>query len=288
MVTFFCSPRPFVNAHTVLIQRNAIESWLALEPVPEVLLMGDESGVAEIARELAVQHIGEIEKDWRGIPMRSSMCRMAREVAKHDLLCIINADIVVVHDLHAAVRRISFPQFVAAGRRRDLDVHSAIRFDCDDWRGELWDRACRQGILRGPSTIDYAVYPKCIAPPILPPFPVNSFGWDPWFLFEHKRRGIPVVDLTPAVTVVHQNHESPAQNRLKRRAWRQDVYAMEALRNAGGFANMMTLREADYQVGASGLRSSRYGGRILSKMATNRVYREILGCKRLAQGWFSR
>lgn len=283
MVTLFSSLRPFIEPHTILIQRNAIQSWLALTPRPQILLIGDDHGVAEIAREFSVEHVPEVEKDADGIPMRSSMCRIAYDVANHDLLCIINSDIVVLDHFYHALSGVSLDRFVAAGRRYDLDVDYEIAANGEDWESSLRARIHAEGTLRGPSTIDYAIYPKSITPPVLPPFPVKSFGWDPWFLYAHHRRGIPVVNLTPVVTIAHQNHESYADLRRKRKAWRQDPAAMAALREAGGFSSMLTLREADYVLTPEGLRRP-LSNRILSALARTSAYRRTLGFKRQLQG----
>ena len=285
MVTLFSSLRPFVEPHAILIQRNAIQSWLALTPRPQILLIGDDAGVAEVAREFSVEHIPEVQKDADGIPMRSSMCRIAHDVAEHDLLCIINSDIIVLDHFYHALSDISLDRFVAAGRRYDLDVEDSIVAHGEDWQSHLRARIEGEGRLRGPSTVDYAVYPKSITPPVLPPFPVKSLGWDPWFLYAHRRRGIPVVNLTPVVNIVHQNHESYEDVRRKRRTWRQDTEAMTALREAGGFSRMMTLREADYVLTPAGLRRP-LPNRILSSLVCTAAYRRALGFKRQMQGIF--
>lgn len=283
MITFFCSPRSFDDAHIALIQRNAIQSWLALDPVPEVLLIGDENGVARIAHELSVRHIPNVGTNAHGIPLRSSMCEIAHAEASHELLCIINADILIVDQLYTAVCDLSFDQFLVAGRRHDLDVRSPIPFHRHGWRSSISDSALRVGTLRGPSTIDYALYPRSITPPILPPFPVNSFGWDPWFLFEHKLRRIPVIDVTPTVLVVHQNHESHQANREKWRTWIRDPVAMRILKESGGFSHMMTLREADYQLHPHGIARPSPVGRLLSSLATRTFYRGAIGAYRNAK-----
>ena len=283
LVTLFSTLRPFVEPSTILIQRNAIQSWLALTPQPQILLIGDDAGVAAIAREFSVQHIPDVEKDMYGIPMRSSMCQIAHSAAEHDLLCIINSDIIVLDHFYDALSAMTLDRFVAAGRRHDLDLKDEIPADADDWRSVLRTRIRTEGRLRGPSTIDYAVYCKSIDPPVLPPFPMNSFGWDPWFLYAYRHRDIPVVDLTPVVTIVHQNHESYTDVRRKRRAWRKDSQAMAALRRAGGFSSMMTLREADYVLTPTGLQRP-LRNRILSVLVGTSVYRRTLGLKRLLQG----
>ena len=283
MLTIFTSPRPFVDPHVVVIQRNAIRSWLALNPRPQVLLMGDDAGVDDVAREFAVQHVPDVEKGRDGTPMRSSMCRMAHAAAEHELLCIINADILILDGLYDALRSIPLHRFVAAGRRRDLDVGDEIAMDADDWQSRLRTEADREGSLRGPSTMDYVVYSRSITPPVLPPFPMRSAGWDPWFLYAHRRRGIPVVDVTPAVNVVHQNHESRDDVKNKKKAWRNDPDAMAALRRAGGFSSMMTLREADYVLTPSGLQRP-LANRVLSGLLGAGVYRRTLALKRHLQG----
>lgn len=285
LVTIFSSLRPFVDPHTILIQRNAIRSWLALTPRPQVVLIGDDEGVDDLAREFSVQHISDVEKNSAGIPMRSSMCQLAHAAAENELLCIINSDIVILDGFYEALRSIPLKQFVATGRRYDLDVHDEIATDADDWQSSLRARADREGSLRGPSTMDYAVYSKSINPPVFPPFPMNSAGWDPWFLYAHRRRGIPVVNLTHEVTIVHQNHESRDATRRKKIAWRNDSKAMAAVRDAGGFSSMMTLREADYVLMASGLQRP-LANRFLSGLVGTALYRRTLALKRHLQGPF--
>ena len=282
MITFFTSPRSFRDAHTATIQRNAIQSWLSLKPRPQVLLMGTEAGVAEVAHEYSVQHIPQVKANSDGIPLRSSMCEIARDVAEHRLICIINTDIIILRNFYEGLKFIALERFVAAGRRYDLDIEGEITFD-QSWQIRLLTSVRQRGALHGPSAIDYAVYPRAMEPQILPPFAVNALGWDPWFLGQHKRLGIPVVDLTSCVTVVHQNHQTTREIKIKHRQWRTDAVAMRSLAAIGGFENLFTLREADYVVGESGLRYPRLVGRALSRAAHGRVYRRLMGAKRRIQ-----
>ena len=271
--------RPFVEAHTTLIQRNAIQSWLALEPRPQIILLGDDAGVAEVAREFSVMHVRDVEKNAFGMPMRSSMCRIAHAAADHDLLCVINSDIIVLDHLRDALSLIPVERFVAAGRRYDLDVDEPINTANEEWRSGLRERMRNEGSLRSPSTLDYVIYSRSITPPVLPPFPMNSFGWDPWFLYAHRRRGIPIVDVTQTIDIVHQNHQLPEEARQRLKAWGKDPQAMAELRAAGGFSSMMTLREADYVLTREGLQRPPRN-RLLSRLVTTFPYRKALGLKR--------
>jgi len=58
MLTVFSIPKGFVDPHVSLIQRNAIASWRNLGPEVEVLYMGDDPGVAEVAAEHGATHVG--------------------------------------------------------------------------------------------------------------------------------------------------------------------------------------------------------------------------------------
>src|SRR5512138_1171415 len=97
LITFFSAPKPFTDPHIATIQRNAIRSWTLLPDV-EVILLGEETGLAEAARELGVRHIPDVERNENGTPLISSMFQLAREHSSSDLLCIINADMILMPD----------------------------------------------------------------------------------------------------------------------------------------------------------------------------------------------
>lgn len=261
------------------MQRNAIQSWLALRPRPQIILIGDDAGVTEVAREFSVMHVRDVEKNAFGMPMRSSMCRIAHAAADHDLLCVINSDIIVLDHFRDALSGIPLERFVAAGRRHDLDVDKPINTESERWRSEMRERMRNEGTLRSPSTLDYVIYSRSITPPVLPPFPMNSFGWDPWFLYAHRRRGIPIVNVSQMIDIVHQNHQLGEDARRRLKAWGKDPQAMAELRAAGGFSSMMTLREADYVLTREGLQRPPRN-RILSRLVTTFPYRKALGLKR--------
>jgi hypothetical protein len=53
MISIFSAPKPFIEPHIAVIQRNAIRSWKAIGA--EVILVGDDAGVAEAAADLSVK-----------------------------------------------------------------------------------------------------------------------------------------------------------------------------------------------------------------------------------------
>ena len=102
-ITFFSAPKPFTNPHIAMIQRNAIRSWTLLPDV-EVILLGEEEGLAKAAHELGVRHISQVKRNANGTPLISSMFELARKNSSSDLLCIINADMILMPDFVEAAR----------------------------------------------------------------------------------------------------------------------------------------------------------------------------------------
>src|SRR3989304_9704911 len=97
LITFFSAPKPFTNPHIAMIQCNAIRSWTLLPDV-EVILFGEEEGLAQSAQDLGVKHIPHVSRNMNGTPLISSMVQLARENSHGDLLCIINADMILMPD----------------------------------------------------------------------------------------------------------------------------------------------------------------------------------------------
>ena len=105
LITLFSAPKPFTDPHIAMIQRNAIKSWTLLPDV-EVVLLGDEEGLTEAARDLGVKHVAHVECNANGTPLISSMFTLARENSNSDLLCIINTDMVLMPDFVEAAKKV--------------------------------------------------------------------------------------------------------------------------------------------------------------------------------------
>src|SRR5208283_2512691 len=93
MLTLFTTAKPFTG-HSAVIQRNALESWKRLHPDAEVILFGDDAGAAEICREMGLRHEPAIERRENGTKRLRSIFGRAQEIARHDILCYANCDII--------------------------------------------------------------------------------------------------------------------------------------------------------------------------------------------------
>jgi hypothetical protein len=206
LITLFTAPKPFVDPRIALIQRNAIESWTHLPDV-EVLLMGDEPGLPEVAAAFGVKHVSAVGRNASGTPLVSSMVRLARQTGSGDLLCIANSDMILMADFVIAARalRSMKDRFVLVGRRWDFDVRERIQFGTG-WQEKLRADVLKQGFLHRPAGSDVFLFPtKCY--PDLPDFAVGRAGWDNWMIFKARKESWPVVDGTESIMLVHQNHD---------------------------------------------------------------------------------
>jgi hypothetical protein len=206
MLTIFSCPKPF-RGHINIIQRNAVQSWQRLGPGTEVILMGDDDGTKEAAQEFGLRHIPDVARNASGTPLISSLFGKAQEKARYDRMCYVNADIILMSNFIQAIKRVvvEMPQSLMVGRRWDLDLGRPLDFNAK-WQEGLLAQIARRGKLYYHFAIDYFVFPKGIFGEI-PPFAVGRPGWDNWIVYQFCSRDIPVIDLTRAVTVVHQNHD---------------------------------------------------------------------------------
>ena len=206
MLTLFTCPKPFRN-HIGVIQANALHSWLDLGPEVEVILVGDEPGTVEIASATGISQLSGVEFSEEGTPMVSSVFRLARASARHEVLCYLNADILLLDDFLPSVSRVQerLSQFLIVGQRWDLAIRQPINFE-PAWQEAVRRRIREESRRHPPAGSDYFVFPRESFLEI-PPFALGRAGWDNWMIYAGRRDKIPVVDASEAITVVHQDHD---------------------------------------------------------------------------------
>jgi hypothetical protein len=274
LITVFSAPKSFTNPHIATIQRNAIASWAKLPDVA-VLLLGDEPGLAEVARELSVAHIVDIPRSSSGAPLIDAMFRLARENAQGELLCIINADIILFPDFVEAARNVAAQRekFVLLGQRWDLDVTQALDFS-SSWQEHLQVEVQEKGELHRPAGSDYFLFPLSSFQNI-PAFIIGRAGWDNWMIYHARKCGFPAIDATHDVMIIHQNHDY--SHLPGGRPHYDHPETNENIRLAGGRPmTRFTLLDTDYRL---------ENGKILpQKLDSVRLWRRIESWPLLALG----
>jgi hypothetical protein len=208
VLTFFAAPKPFLGEFAV-IQRNALRSWATL-PGCEIIVFGDEEGLAHAADEVGARHLAEVARTSQGTPLVSDMFEQARIEATRPFLCFVNADVILTSTLLDAVHRVEARRFLLAGQRWDLQVREELRFD-DGWEEALRLRARREGRLHPPAGSDFFAFPRDVNWQ-MPPFAIGRPGWDNWTLRRARQLSLVVIDATHVVLAVHQDHPyAPAQ-----------------------------------------------------------------------------
>lgn len=245
LITIATAPKPFANPHIAVIQYNAIQSWIRLGPEVKVLLVGDEPGMRETAAEIGVQHIPQVARNAQGTPLVSSIFNLMRQSSDSPLLLYVNADILLLSDFLIAARRLleASKAFLGVGQRWDLDIQSRLDFQ-PGW--EVWLRMenQRRGRLHAPVGSDYFLFPRELFVHV-PDFAIGRAGWDNWMIYEARRSGWQVVDLTPAVTVIHQNHDY--SHLPDGKPHYQLPESAENVRLAGGRRTIFTLKDANFR-----------------------------------------
>jgi hypothetical protein len=206
-LTVFTAPKPFTNPHINIIQRNAIQSWQHLGVDVDVILIGEEDGMADVAAEYEVRHLPVVTRNAWGTPLVSSIFDLARRASESPLLAYVNADILLMPNFVEVARKVAaqVEKFLVVGQRWDLEITEGLTFSAG-WDQRLQKDTQIRGSLHAPSGSDYFIFPRDIFAD-MPPFAIGRAGWDNWMIFQACEKGWPVIDATQDLMIIHQNHD---------------------------------------------------------------------------------
>lgn len=263
LITIFSMPKPFGagkdQSNTDLIQRNAIKSWLSL-PNVEVILIGDEPGIAETAGELGARHFGDVEFNDQGTPLVSSAFSIAHRESNSPFLVYCNSDVILLQDFVKAIESIhagqQFEQFVAFGRRTDLTVERELAFETVDDVEQLLTECKQHGVPATNACKEYFVFNKELYNSI-PKFAVGRGNWDSWMIHSAKQNGIPVINFSEMVTIIHQAHDYSHFDASRYECYVSGKEAEENRKLAGG-RHLISGSTANWRLTASGVKKEKH------------------------------
>lgn len=201
MITLFTIPKAYAGESDTL-QRNALRSWLALRPAPEIVLLGDDPGVAEAAAEYGVKHVLDVARNEYGTPLLPDVLAKGEAAASHDLVMYINADIMLPPDFMLTIARlVDTPNLFAVGQRWDVTAGEPLAL-AHGWNRDLLDGAT----LHASCGLDYFIYRKGTLGTV-PPFAIGRWVWDNWLMWHALNSGLHTVDLSAALKVFHPRHD---------------------------------------------------------------------------------
>jgi hypothetical protein len=255
MLTFFTIPKPFTRKNISIIQQNAIKSWTFLRPKCEVIMLANDRGVAQFAQSLKVKHLSNISCNQFGTPLLNSAFNLLRKRTKNNTICYINADIILPSNFMDIFQYLPKKDFLVVGERWDLDVKKKIDFSNPGWEKLLMEDLRKKGKkhrLGGNAGSDYFIFKKNLFKN-LPPFAVGRVGWDNWMIYEARKKGMLVIDASPLVKVIHQNHDYAHQiNKGKDK--RKSPEGKRNIELAGGEKRLFNLQNTNWQLTPQGLK----------------------------------
>jgi hypothetical protein len=270
MLTLCASPKAFLG-HIGVIQRNAVTSWALLRPRPEILLFGDDPGVAEICREFGLRHVPDVASTESGTPRLDDLLAKADQLATNRVIGYANADIIFLSDFMRAVETVARwrERFLMVGFRCDLDLDHL--WDFRQPEEVLRQLAREKGFQRGASAVDYFVFPRGLYRD-MPPFALGRTYWDHWMVWKAQSLGVPVVDASPSVVAIHQNHEY-VHPQGRQGVW----YGEEAWRNweLAGKNAARTIEDATYKLRRGKVRPNIFHFAVVIKRHSRRIRRAL-------------
>lgn len=264
----FACPKPFIGV-TATHQYNAIRSWQRLHSDAQVILIGDEDGVQKASAECGSDHISRCERNEFGTPLVSSIFEVARKAARHDILCYVNADIILTSYFLPClnVSKRNKERFLLVGRRWDVDLNTRLDFQRPEWESDLESYVRAYGKKASEWQIDYFAFPKSEYSDI-PAFAVGRVRWDNWMIWNATANKIAVIDASAFITAVHQNHDYKHHPQGQQGVWE----GPEAARNhelAGGWPHIYSIADASHKIRALGGRPLPWlFPRVLARMAS--------------------
>jgi len=255
ILTLFTTGKPF-EGHSGVIQRNALASWTRLHADVEVILFGDDAGSAEIARELGLHHEPRVERNRFGSKRLDHIFARAQEIARHELVCYCNCDIILLPEFCAALERVleRHERFLMVGRRWDTDISEPVDFADAGWVGRTEALARGRGVQQPRWSIDYFGFPRGLYAE-MPALVIGRVWWDHWLVWKAREQGEAVVDASEVVTAIHQNHDYGYHPAGAKGVW-SDVQAKENYELAGGRWHLLTIDDATRILDGNGERGN--------------------------------
>lgn len=253
MLTIFSTPKPF-RGHINIIQRNALQSWKLLHPDVEVILFGDDEGAAETAREFGIRHEPEIRKAEHGTKYLNYLFDKAQQIARHNIVCYVNCDIMLPSSFREGIEIASSLRrpFLMVGHRWDTDITEPWNFSQKDWEERLMSVVSQRGKQQTDWYIDYFAFTRGLYQE-MPPLVIGRAGWDNWLVWRARSLGAKVIQASPFVKAVHQNHDYSYHAAGAAGVFSDDL----AQRNsalAGGRDHLNSIQDAPYEFRGLGVR----------------------------------
>ncbi len=251
-LTIITSIKPFVDPHIIKLQRNAFQSWKELGPDVDIVVVGEETGLAEVCQEMGLRRAPAIRRSKIGTPLVSSIFELGRQASTSPVLAYINADIIVLPDFLAGARRAAekYDKFLIAGQRWDLEVTELVDYS-SGWQERLQAQLKSKGHRHRRTGSDYFIFPRtCYTD--TPDMTVGRAYWDNWMIYWARRNHWPAIDGSDGIQIIHQNHDY--SHLPQGQSHHKPPETFENMRLGGGARTAFLLNDANMRLAPDGIR----------------------------------
>lgn len=233
MITFFGTTKSF-EGKNLINQLNAIKSWtIGNKYNCEVILFQKSNGI-EIVSDLPNVHIHEdVRTNENEVPYINDMFYKASQLAKNQIVCFLNADIIIGGEFIEKLLHIHHSigkKYLVVGQRIDTSFDYLINFNNVDWYTDLDNDIKSNSSIHPPAGSDYFAFPKGLYyEDDLPDLLVGRPGWDLYMIYHARKTNCKVIDLSPSYMVIHQNHDYSHKNSNEFIKTKEDHYNLNFL-----------------------------------------------------------
>jgi hypothetical protein len=276
MLTLVSAPKPFLDPHIALIQTNAISSWSKLRGVIQIILVGSEYGIAEVAQRFNVHHVPEIASHSSGAPLLRSVVQVAEQSGSASDVCYVNADIILLSDFTPAVGQVRRwrRDALIIGHRTDLDITVELDFDEANVEVELRRLAAARGVPMAFGA-DYFVFPRGYFQ-AMPCLLLGRPAVDNWVLWYARHAGRGLIDVSPSVLAIHQNHRKSGEWALLS----QSPSTLHNLAIVNNWARSFTPSDSTHELSCGRIRS-RYRSACIHRLKSSYQLAQTIARQRL-------
>jgi len=216
---------------------------MLLAPKPEIILFGGEEGTAEICQKFNLRNVPEVTHNEFGTPLMNDLFEKAQSLATHDLICYINADIIVTQSFIEAINiaHQRWKRFVISCAPWRVAMDKELNFTFPDWEGKLRNLIKENGMIPNTVGMDIYLFPRGFYYRI-PSFALGRTKWDTWLISKACSGRIPYIDATPFVLTVHPNHKKSAHSER----WQENEESLINHRIAGWWSETFTISDVPY------------------------------------------
>lgn len=207
MITIYSSFRSCDYPRFEQIQRWAANSWIRLQPKPEVIIFGDDKGSKELCEEFGFIYIPDVNKTEHGTPVLKDIILRVDSLASYDNIALVSGDIILFNDVISTLQTVRnrLSDFCIVSHRKDANLQEL------DFSNPEWEQIAKQNLSPSLRTSgDFFLYPKGFWQNLsdFPPI-VTGRGYADSFLFWSASNRGALVEATEALTLVHPNHDHP-------------------------------------------------------------------------------